>query len=212
MLLFGHIGLTLASALLINNYLPKNTNVAQNNLSNKVDNSTEITSLKGLSAKFWGIIKDAQGIDLRFVIVGSLVPDIIDKPIGNYFLWNEFGSGYLFSHTLLFVILLVLIGYVINAIYKKNVILLLAFGSFIHLILDLIWLNQRIFLWPLFGFAFEKGTSPPFREWIWGMFLEVLREPWVAIPELIGVSITVWFVWLLWRQKKLRTFIMRGQT
>jgi inner membrane protein len=210
MLLFGHIGLTLATALVINNYLPKNTFVDQKVLS-KNEYNTAKTNLKGLSAKFWVIIQRAKEVDLRFVIIGSLLPDIIDKPIGNYFLYNEFGSGYLFSHTLLFVILLFLIGYVIKLIYKKYFILLLAFGSFIHLILDFIWLNKRIFLWPLFGFTFEKGTSPPFKEWIWGMFVEVLREPWVAIPELVGVLITIWFFWLLWRQKKLRTFIMRGQ-
>jgi inner membrane protein len=211
MLLFGHIGFTLAAALLLNDFLPKNRFISPQEVVEKADSSSKVPVLKGPSAKLWTLVKRTKGLDLRFVIIGSLLPDIIDKPIGNYFFRNIFGNGVLYCHTLLFILILTLVGYFTSVIYKKSFIFLLAFGSFVHLILDFVWLNPSVFLWPLFGFTFEKGTSPPFREWLWGLLLEVFKMPWVAIPELVGVIITIWFVWLLWRQKKLRTFIIKGQ-
>ena len=84
MLLFGHIGFTLAAALLLNNSLPKNSFIIHQEVGEKTEGSPNLPSLKGPSAKFWTLIKRTRGLDLRFVIIGSLLPDIIDKPIGNY--------------------------------------------------------------------------------------------------------------------------------
>lgn len=210
MLLFGHIGLTLAAALLLNNSLPDNRFVIHQEVIEKADSSSKVTALKEPSAKFWTLVKGTRSLDLRFVIIGSLLPDIIDKPIGHFFFRDIFGNGVLYCHSLLFVLVLVLAGYFTNVICKKSYILLLTFGSFVHLILDFVWLNPHVFFWPLFGFTFEKGTSPPFGEWLLGLILELFKIPWVAIPELIGAVITIWFVWLLWHQKKLRFFILGG--
>jgi hypothetical protein len=205
------MGFTLAAALLLDNSLPKNRFIIHQEVVEKADTSSKMPALKGPSAKFWMLVKRTKGLDLRFVFIGSLLPDIIDKPIGRYFFRGIFGNGHLYSHTLLFVLILALAGYFTSVIYKKSYILLLAFGSFVHLILDFVWLDPRTFLWPLFGFTFEKGTSIPFGEWLLGLILHLFKMPWMAIPELTGAIITIWFFWLLWRQKKLRIFILTGQ-
>ena len=44
-------------------------------------------------------------------MVGALLPDIIDKPVGLFFLREAFGHGRLFSHTLLFPTLVALVGF-----------------------------------------------------------------------------------------------------
>ena len=47
-------------------------------------------------------------IDYKLIIIGSLLPDIIDKPVGMILLPLE--NGRVFGHTLLFVLILLLIG------------------------------------------------------------------------------------------------------
>jgi hypothetical protein len=211
MLVLGHVGFTLAAALLLDNSLPQNRFIIRQEIVEKAASNTRIPALKGPSAKFWTLVKRTKGLDLRFVIVGSLLPDIIDKPIGQYFFRDTFGDGRLYCHTLLFVLVIALAGFLTSAIYERSYILLLAFGSLVHLILDFEWLDPRVLFWPLFGITFEKGHSPPFWEWLRGLVLEVFKVPWVAIPELVGAIITIWFVWLLWHQRKLGTFIIKGQ-
>ena len=46
--------------------------------------------------------------DLFLLVVGSLLPDIIDKPLG-LILYHGFGNGRLYAHTLLFNVSMLLI-------------------------------------------------------------------------------------------------------
>jgi hypothetical protein len=209
MFLFGHIGYTLTAGLLLNNYL-RIDRIVSKETDQKPDNP-EVTHFKGISAKFWQLIKRTKGLDLRFVIIGSLLPDIIDKPIGRLFFNDTFGSGRLFGHTLLFVILLFLAGFPIIFKYKNSFMLMLAFGTFAHLMLDGMWQDPKVLLWPLFGFGFEKETPIPFLTYLWHLIQKLFETPWEGIPEFIGAVITVWFVWLVWRQKRLGSFILKGR-
>jgi inner membrane protein len=209
MFLFGHIGYTLAAVLILNNSLHINR-VISKEVDQKEDH-TQVAHLKGPSAKFWKLIEGTKGLDLRFVIIGSLLPDIIDKPIGRYFFNNTFGTGQIYCHTLLFAILLFLAGFLIAFKYKNSFMLMLAFGTFVHLILDGMWQKPNILLWPIFGFGFEKLPPIPFGTYLWDLILQLFKTPWEIIPELIAAIIFFWFVWLLWRQKKLRSFILSGQ-
>jgi inner membrane protein len=209
MFIFGHIGYTLTAVLLVNNSLNINQ-IFLKDTGQKIDN-IEITHFKGPSAKFWKLIERTKGLDLRFVIIGSLLPDIIDKPIGRYFFNTTFGTGHLFAHTLLFAILLFLAGFLITFKYKNSFMLMLAFGNFVHLILDGMWQEPHVLLWPLFGFGFEKSPAIPFGTYLWDLVLQLFKTPWAVIPELVAFTITAWFTWLLWRQKKLSSFILHGR-
>ena len=211
MLLFGHIGYTLAAGLLINYSLVKNRNITNQEKRENPDTTFQEPVLKGPSAKYWTLIKKTKSFDLRFLILGSLLPDIIDKPVGRYFFSDVYGSGLIYCHTLMFVIILALIGFIIKAVFNKFFFLLLAFGSFVHHILDFLWLEPDILLWPLFGFNFPKGEPVPFVEWLWGLVVQAFQRPWIAVPELIGAIITLWFVWLLYHQRKIRSFIIKGK-
>ena len=84
-------------------------------------------------------------VDYRYVIFGSLLSDIIDKPLGNILLYNVLNNGRIIGHSLAFVLLLTIIG-----IYRKN-ILNVAFGVWVHLLLDNMWLNPVTLFWPLLG-------------------------------------------------------------
>jgi inner membrane protein len=211
MLLFGHIGFTLASFMVVNRVMPAECLVSRRESVKQPENQPGHLILSGCSFKFWNLIKAANRFDLRFIIIGSLLPDIIDKPIGHYFFYNVFGTGILYCHTLSFVLFLSLLGTIIYKLYKNNSIFLLAFGSLIHLILDFIFLQPRIFFWPLFGLTLPRDQSLPLVSWLLDLINQLLTTPWMAIPELIGAAITIWFSWLLWRQKAFRSFILSGR-
>jgi len=150
MLLFGHIGITLGIAYLIEAKL-------------KVK------------------------IDYRLVIVGSLLPDIIDKPVGMILLPLE--NGRVFGHTLLFILILLLIGLK----YRKS--LFLSFASFFHLIEDEIWNEPETLFWPLLGFKFPAKEHTSFYEYIERILSEYTPSlSHVFISEVIGFIIILAFL------------------
>jgi len=114
-------------------------------------------------------------VDYRYVIFGSLLSDVIDKPLGNIFLYEALNNGRIIGHSLVFVLLLTAIG-----IYRKN-ILYAAFGVWTHLLLDSMWLNQITLFWPLLGNFQHADFS----------FLELASnfiQPYNYIGEILGLS------------------------
>ena len=101
MLIFGHIGITLAITFLIFssiNFL---------NSRNEIRNESKIIET---NYKLY-----------FFIIIGSILPDLIDKPIGEILLAGSLSHGKLFTHSLLFILILFLLGFTfINKIKKKD--------------------------------------------------------------------------------------------
>ena len=95
-------------------------------------------------------------LDIRLLLVGSLLPDIIDKPVGHFFFKEIFSHGRIFSHTLLFLVLVALVGLYLYLRHNKGWCLVLSFGTFSHLILDQMWRAPQTLFWPLYGFAFDR--------------------------------------------------------
>lgn len=142
------------------------------------------------------------------MLLGSLLPDLIDKPIGIYLFRATFESGRIFCHTLLFTILLALIGFYLYQRSGKTWLLALSFGTFTHLVLDQMWLYPHTLLWPTLGFIFDK-TYP--ENWLEDIFYGLMVEPVVFVSELVGAAILIWFALALLRRKKLLAFIKYGQ-
>src|SRR4030043_267174 len=78
-------------------------------------------------------------LDIRWLLVGSLLPDIIDKPVGQYLFRDTFNNGRIFSHTLLFLIVISAVGFLLLKKYRYKWMLALAAGTFAHLVLDEMW-------------------------------------------------------------------------
>ena len=124
--------------------------------------------------------------DLAFVLLGSILPDLIDKPLG-YLIYGSMGSGRIFAHTLLFLLVLVAIA----AILKSRPLGSLAFGALAHQALDTIWTTPVIFLWPLLG-DFPVKTHMTVLGYL-EMLMRGLENPGILIPELLGLAYLSYF-------------------
>lgn len=169
-----------------------------------------------------------KDIDYRFVIIGPLLPELIDKPIGRLLFIDIFHNGRLIGHTLLFALLLLILGAYLNRKYKFSGVSLLGLGCFMHLIYDQMWTNPNTLFWPL-GWIYPKINSlalPGYRtnslngynlntiQGYWsGILHETISDPSVYIPEIIGLIIIAWFIYRfkLYQLENAKHFIMTGR-
>jgi membrane-bound metal-dependent hydrolase YbcI (DUF457 family) len=92
------------------------------------------------------------------IIFGAILSDLIDKPMGRIIL--PLGSGRLIGHTLVFLLILIIIGLSLVSIGRSWQMLVLALAVALHLIEDRMWEQPAILFWPLLGgFHFHKAIS-----------------------------------------------------
>ena len=212
MLVFGHAGITLSAAVLLSGMLR----------SNRVSRATKKEAIRPLSRSFskfettndfpnhktsW-LTPLVSRIDIRLLLIGSLLPDIIDKPIGLYFFRETFSNGRIFCHTLLFLILVTVTGLYFYRRRGKTWGLAFAFGTLTHLILDQMWRIPRTLLWPILGLNFERIDLS---SWAANIFYALLTDPAVYMSELAGAVVLIWFTWVLLHRRKAYTFIKYGR-
>lgn len=106
-----------------------------------------------------GIRGTMRSIDYRFVLVGALWPDIIDKPVWVLTNSNWHMAGRSYAHTLLFNLVLLIAGLILVTRRSKPWLLTISLCSFTHLVFDRMWLNPTILLWPLLG-PIGQGAAP----------------------------------------------------
>jgi len=160
----------------------------------------------GDKTSWWDYL--GRHMDIRLLLVGSLLPDIIDKPVGIYLFPQTFGDGRIFSHTLLFFLVIALAGLFLFWKKHQTWMLALAAGTFMHLVLDEMWLAPHVLFWPLFGFAFERGDIAG---WLTGIFNAMFSRPSVYIPEIIGFIIVLWFGMELLVRHRVALFLKHEQ-
>ncbi len=184
MLLFGHTGLTFGVTLLVSG-------------ATRLPNS-RLAALGRLAAR----------IDLRLLLLASLLPDLVDKPLGHYVLADLFGTGRIFTHTLLFFVIISGLG--IWAYWRGHLWpLTLALGSGSHLVLDAMWRDPVTLFWPAYGIQFPAATFE-------GSYLELLwyaltHYSEVYIPEIVGLLVFVFVGLRLSRRRQVLAFLRRGR-
>lgn len=155
-----------------------------------------------------GAGKFAELLDYRIVFLGSMMPDLIDKPLGGIILREVLGNGRVYSHTLLFLLVLLGAGIFFWNWYRKPAVITLAGGVFFHDVLDGMWLLPETFLWPAFGWSFPKGEP---EGWLLMWLKELSANSGIFLPEIFGLLIMLWFVIGLVFRKQLRKFITTGR-
>jgi hypothetical protein len=187
MLLFGHAGITLGAAALVARMASERKTVGE-----------EKSPFAPL----------ARYVDIRLLMIGSMLPDIIDKPVGQYFFRETFYNGRIFAHTLLFLVLITETGYYLFKRRKQLWMLTMAAGAIMHVALDEMWQVPGTLFWPFLGFHFARYELSG---WLANIFKALLSAPYIYTSEAIGLAILIWFgVWVISR-KKVGAFIRHGK-
>ena len=206
MLLFGHIGITAGVVKACDTLVSMS----------RPDNSYE----PGSSSRFGIVIRKQRlrlhhllsgikgrigSIDYRIVLLGSLLPDIIDKSLWLLAVGYIAPSGRGYAHTLLFNLALFICGLILVR-YRKSWLLIISLCSFMHLIFDQIWNSPVVLLWPLLGPIPEKETVG----WLFNIIQALFSQPSVYIPEIIGLVIVLLFAYRLMIRRSFISFIRSG--
>ena len=123
----------------------------------------------GLSVFGVATIFRSVGIDYRLVAIGSLLPLLLDLPIG----YRAYGYTLLFAVAMLTVVMLDTIG---KPRLLRRRWLCLPIGVFAGIILSGAFTNQDLFWWPFLGSSFPHDALLP-AWWV------------VLIEELVGLFV-----------------------
>lgn len=90
-------------------------------------------------------------IAVIFVLIGSFLPDIIDKPLGHIFLVDSIGDGRIFCHSLVVIIIFASVDLIIWRSYGSPLLLYIALGMLAHQLMDSMWMVPVHWYWPVLG-------------------------------------------------------------
>lgn len=155
----------------------------------------------------WFVMRGNPRVDYRIVAVASLLPDLVDKPLGRIIFRDRYESGRIFAHTLLINLALFCVLFFMRGRIKRQAVLV-PLASLLHLAEDGVWSDPRLFWWPLFGTGFPPdpvagGTFA---------FLDPRNNPGVWWQEGIGLLLVLWLFGShgLLSRDGLRSFLRTG--
>jgi len=215
MLVFGHIGITLGAAALLANALPSSrfSNTTTNETIKSLSRSSPVpptppTLSNPQSHRVSWFTSLGTRLDIRLLLIGSLLPDIIDKPVGLLLFRETLSNGRTFCHTLLFLILITISGLYQYRSRGRTHLLAVSFGILAHLILDQIWRTPRTLFWPVYGLTFDRMDVS---DWIPNILHALLTDPATYLPELVGAIILLWFAVTLMLRRQALHFLKSGR-
>jgi membrane-bound metal-dependent hydrolase YbcI (DUF457 family) len=142
-------------------------------------------------------------MDLRMLLVGALLPDLIDTPIG-LVLFGRLGSVRLFTHGLLLaatVMVAVVLG--TRRGRPRKLWMPLAIGLLFHIVFDALWLDPETLWWPFFGSSFTPAGPETA-----GAYVTAILTDWkVWLAEVVGLAYLVY----LWSAARLSDGEVRRQ-
>lgn len=151
---------------------------------------------------FRWIFRDPR-VDVRFLLVGALLPDVVDLAVGTVLAADRYSSGSLWLHSLSVPSLLGLVIMVVTRRgERRRQWLALVIGMLFHVLLDGMWTNTAVFLWPLAG-PLPTGPSPYWS----GLIDRAVADPWRWIREGIGLAYLV----MLWKTAGLGSTRVRSE-
>lgn len=146
----------------------------------------------GVVLLFRYVFRDPK-VDVRFLALGALLPNLVDKPLGTIVFADYFGADRIYGHTLAFSTLIMAVVLLTTRRGRvRRQWMALAIGSMLHLVLDGMWASGGVLFWPLLGVKFPAGVVP-----YWEQFFQ--REVWswgTMSSELVGLLYLV-YLWVL---------------
>lgn len=193
MYLLAHAGITLGAAYALE----------------KTANYRPGAERSGPAAQAASVAREPLFVDYRFILLGALLPDIIDKPLGLVLLPEALANGRTYLHTLIFLSVTLLAAFIIYQQKRKLWGVYLAFGVLMHFLMDAIWTDPITFYWPFLG-AFQ--SYPGLSGWILQSWVRsLIEEARLYLPEIAGFFILLFFAVKAIVQVKVKDFFLRGR-
>jgi inner membrane protein len=142
----------------------------------------------GVAAAIVYVTLGRRRIDYRFVLLGAVLPDVVDGLLGLFLF--EVPAGRWIAHSILAVVV-VTVAIVVGLPRERRLAVFgLGVGWLLHLVGDGMWAAPRTFLWPAFGTEFASAPREPYS---WDLFANPLVHLGTWGGELVGLGILAWF-------------------
>ncbi len=137
---------------------------------------------------FRWIFRDPK-VDVRYLLLGALLPDILDLPLGTLLFAEAFSTGEIFFHSLtLAAVFMAVVLLTTRRGRRRRAFMAVGVGWLFHLMLDALWTVPVVLFWPFFGLEIPMGASP-----FWPLAWErALSDPWRWVLEAVGLAYLVW--------------------
>ncbi len=147
-------------------------------------------------------------IDFRFLLIGSILSDLVDKPLGMVIL-RQLANGRICAHTLLFALML-LLGAVMLPPRARPAAFAIFVGDIVHLVLDSMWQSLGTLLWPIYGFGFPHSVQMSVGNAI-SMFVRAfLTDRFIQETEALGAFLIIVMLASLLIRGRLKRFLFAG--
>ncbi len=136
----------------------------------------------GSAAIVWFVFRDPR-FDYRLLAVGAVVPDVVDVWFG--------GARTLHSVVAPIAVLAAVMLATLGRRPIRRRLLAVPIGMFLHLVLDGVFRDTRVFWWPFTGLALPDARLPS------------LTRGWWDLPlELVGLGLLRWLAPQLRREPR----------
>lgn len=137
---------------------------------------------------FRWIFRDPK-VDIRFLLLGAVLPDLIDLPVGTLILADRYATGELWAHSLTMASLyMAVVLLATRRGRRRRAFMAVGVAWLFHLLLDGMWTDPEVFFWPFFGWEIPAGEAP-FWSAAWD---RASADPWRWALEIIGAGYLVW--------------------
>jgi inner membrane protein len=162
----------------------------------------------GVAAALTYVTLGRRRIDYRFVLVGSVIPDVVDGVLTALGVVRS-PAGRHIAHSLLAVVVVAVAVILGLSGTTRLAAFGLSVGWLLHLVGDGMWRAPETFLWPAFGTGFSLAPGEPYS---WDLVTEPLAHLGTWAAELAGAALLAWFyvAFRLGERRRLRAFLADG--
>ena len=128
---------------------------------------------------------------LAFAVLGAVLPDLIDKPLGHILLAGTVDYGRIYFHGLTILFLILAAGLLLYHYRRRIELLALAAGMASHQFFDGMWRHPVEWFWPFLGPLPSHGYP---EDYFWESVLRELAQPseWLFFFLIAGLFVYIY--------------------
>ena len=207
MFLFAHVGITLGAAAGISAIISLRRSSDQRKNTAKLPSWSRSPNRKRPFREIIGLDALSGFLDIRILMVGSMLPDIIDKPLS----FMGLGSGRSIAHTLLLSLIVLCLAFYLYLNNRKTWLFAVAIGMFSHLILDSMRFTPQTLLWPFQGWAFPAPGHKVDLTQFHIRWNTLITNPGLVISEGIGLCVILALAAIVVYRRTVKAFLIQGK-